>query len=57
MYDDYITYTELKLAETVTGDSGKFSITIDVNEITWVFLRCQNLFGFVFAEPYDQRAL
>lgn len=51
MYEDYITYTEQKLAETITGDSGKFSLTIDINEITWVFLRCQNLHGFLFAEP------
>lgn len=50
-YDDYITYTEVKLAETITGDSGKFSLTIDIGKITWVFLRCENLYGFVFAEP------
>lgn len=51
MYDDYITYTEKKLAETITGDSGKFSITVDIEEIKWMFLRCENLYGFVFAEP------
>lgn len=50
-YEDYITYTEKKLTETITGDSGKFSMTIDLEEITWVFLRCENLYGFVFAEP------
>ena len=38
MYDDYITYTEKKLAETITGDSGNFSITVDIDEIKWLFL-------------------
>lgn len=50
-YEDYITYTEKKLAETITGDSGKFSMTVDVEKISWVFLKCQNLYGFVFATP------
>lgn len=50
-YDDYITYTEDLLAETITGDSGKFSMTVDLNQITWVFIRCENLYGFLFATP------
>lgn len=50
-YDDYITYSEIKLGEAITGDSGKFSVTIDIEKIEWVFLRCQNLYGFVFAGP------
>ncbi len=50
-YEDYITYVEKKLGETITGDSGKFSITIDVEKISWVFLKCENLYGFVFATP------
>lgn len=51
MYEDYITYTEKKLAETITGDSGKFSMRIEVDKITWVFIRCENLHGFIFATP------
>lgn len=51
VYDDYITNTEKKLGEAITGDSGKFSITIDIESISWVFLRCGNLYGFVFATP------
>ncbi|HEU4718058.1 MAG TPA: thioredoxin-like domain-containing protein [Bacteroidia bacterium] len=50
-YDDYITYTEEKLAETVVGDSGKFSLSFDIGEVTNVFLRCKNVHGFLFAEP------
>lgn len=50
-YEDYITYTEKKLAETITGDSGKFSMTVEVNEISWMILRCENLHGFIFATP------
>ncbi|HTF06225.1 MAG TPA: TlpA disulfide reductase family protein [Bacteroidia bacterium] len=51
MIDDYITNTETRLGGVIAGDSGKFSIAIDVNEITWVFLKCENLYGFVFATP------
>lgn len=51
MYDDYITNTEKQLGVAITGDSGKFSITIDIETISWVFLRCDNLYGFVFATP------
>lgn len=50
-YVDYITYTEKKLAEAITGDSGKFSMTVEVDEISWMMLRCENLHGFVFATP------
>lgn len=50
-YEDYITYTEKKLAEVITGDSGKFSMTVEVNEISWMILRCENLHGFIFATP------
>lgn len=50
-YEDYITYTEKKLGETITGDSGRFSITIDIEKISWVFLRCENLYGYVYATP------
>lgn len=51
MYEDYITYTEKKLAETITGDSGKFSMTIEIEKISWVMLKCENLHGFLFATP------
>lgn len=50
-YEDYITYKEKKLGEIITGDSGRFSITLDIEKISWVFLRCQNLYGFVYATP------
>jgi hypothetical protein len=50
-YEDYITSTERKLAETIVGDSGKFSFTIEVNEVTYLFLRSKKSRGFVFAEP------
>ena len=51
MYDDYVTYTENKLAETVVDDSGKFSLTVEVNEVSYIFLKCRNRHGFLFAEP------
>ena len=50
-YTDYITYTEKKLTETITGDSGKFSMTIEIDKISWVMLKCENLHGFIFATP------
>src|SRR5687767_10638632 len=50
-YEDYITYAEKKLGEVITGDSGKFSMTLEMEEISWVFLKCENLHGFVFATP------
>jgi thiol-disulfide isomerase/thioredoxin len=51
MYDDYITYTEKKLAETIVGDSGKFSMTVEVNEVSYIFLKCKKVHAFLFAEP------
>jgi peroxiredoxin len=50
-YEDYITYREKKLGEVITGDSGKFSMTLEMEKISWVFLKCENLHGFVFATP------
>ncbi len=50
-YQDYITYAEKKLGEVITGDSGSFSITLEMEKISWVFLRCENLYGFVYATP------
>lgn len=50
-YDDFITYTEEKLAEGIVGDSGKFSLAIEVNEVSYVMIRCKNVHGFVYAEP------
>jgi thiol-disulfide isomerase/thioredoxin len=51
VYDDYITYTERKLAESVVGDSGKFSLNVEVNEVSYVFLKSKNVKGFLYAEP------
>ena len=51
IYDDYITNTEKQLGVAITGDSGKFSIVIDIETISWVFIRCEYLYGFVFATP------
>lgn len=51
MYDDFITYTETKLAESVVDDSGKFSLTVEVDQVSYVFLRCKKVHGFLFAEP------
>lgn len=50
-YDDYITLTEIKLGETIVGDSGKFSVTFEAPEITKVMIRSQKLIGFLYAEP------
>lgn len=50
-YDDYITGTEKKLAETIVGDSGKFSVSLEVDEVCQVFLRCKKVHGSVYAEP------
>ncbi len=50
-YDDYITSTEDKLGETVVDDSGKFSLTIEVDEVNYIFLKCKNVRGFLYAEP------
>jgi thiol-disulfide isomerase/thioredoxin len=51
MYDDYITHTEIKLAESVVGDSGKFSLDVEVSGVTYIFLRCKKVHGFLYAEP------
>src|SRR5665213_1840580 len=51
IYDDYITSTEKKLGETLVNDSGKFSLTIEVDEVSYIFLKCKNVHGFLFAEP------
>jgi thiol-disulfide isomerase/thioredoxin len=51
MYDDFITHTEIKLAESVVQDSGKFSLTVEVPGVTYVFLRCKKVHGFLYAEP------
>jgi thiol-disulfide isomerase/thioredoxin len=51
MYDDFITYTEIKLAEGVVGDSGKFSLEVEVPGVTYIFLRCNKVHGFLYAEP------
>jgi cytochrome oxidase Cu insertion factor (SCO1/SenC/PrrC family) len=50
-YDDFITATERKLQETIIGDSGKFTMSIEVSEVTYIALRCQNSQGHLFAEP------
>ncbi|MDQ3111469.1 MAG: TlpA family protein disulfide reductase [Bacteroidota bacterium] len=51
IYDDYITHTELKLAEGIVGDSGKFSLEVEVTGVTYIFLRCNKVHGFLYAEP------
>lgn len=51
MYDDFITHTEIKLAESVVGDSGKFSLNVEVPGVTYIFLRCKKVHGFLYAEP------
>ncbi len=51
MYDDYITHTEIKLAEGIVGDSGKFTLELEVPSVTYVFLRCKKVHGFLYAEP------
>lgn len=51
MYDDFITHTEIKLAEGIVGDSGKFSLDVEVSGVTYVFLRCKKVHGFLYAEP------
>ncbi|MEO5645235.1 MAG: TlpA disulfide reductase family protein [Bacteroidia bacterium] len=51
MYDDFITHTEVKLAEGVVGDSGKFSLDVEVSGVTYIFLRCKKVHGFLYAEP------
>lgn len=50
-YDDYITYTEHKLNETIVGDSSKFSMTVEVTEVTSLVVRCKNIYATVYAEP------
>jgi peroxiredoxin len=50
-YDDYITGTEKKLAEGIVGDSGRFSLSFEVDEICQVYLRCRKVHGSFFAEP------
>ncbi len=50
MFADYITKTELTLGEALVGDSGKFSVTFEVQEIEYVYLRIGNLTGFFYAE-------
>jgi thiol-disulfide isomerase/thioredoxin len=51
MYDDFITHTEIKLAEGVVSDSGKFSLTVEVPGVAYIFLRCKKVHGFLYAEP------
>jgi peroxiredoxin len=51
VYDDYITHTEKKLAETIVGDSGKFSLTFELTEIRQVIIRSKNVYSYAFAEP------
>lgn len=51
VYDDFITYSETILAECIVGDSGKFSLTIEVDQVSYIFLRCKKVHGFVYAEP------
>lgn len=50
-YDDYITYSEIKLDESVVNDSGKFSLKVEVDKVSYIFLRCKKTHGFLYAEP------
>ncbi|MBI3509321.1 MAG: redoxin domain-containing protein [Bacteroidetes bacterium] len=51
MMDDYITGTEIKLAEGIVGDSGKFSLTFELNEISDLTIRVKKVHGSVYGEP------
>jgi thiol-disulfide isomerase/thioredoxin len=49
--DDYITGTEIKLAEGIVGDSGKFSLTFELTQIERITIRSKKTHGVVFGEP------
>ncbi|MGL4599199.1 MAG: TlpA family protein disulfide reductase [Bacteroidia bacterium] len=50
-YNDLITYTEDKLAEGIVDDSGKFTLSFPNYQTRYIFVRCEKLIGFFFAQP------
>ena len=50
IYDDSITNTEKQLGVAITGDSGKFSIVIDIQTISW-YLSVAIIFMDSFSHP------
>lgn len=53
-YDNYITKKEKKLAECKIDSAGNAAVTVDINDIQYIFMHYEKLIYYFFAEPNSE---
>lgn len=50
-YDDYITHTETELAKCTVDDDGKFSVSLDIADIEYIYTSAGKYVFYFFGQP------